>query len=253
MPLDPHMARSPAFSIITICFNEAADIRQTCESIVAQTHADREWIVIDGGSTDGTVGILDEFREHIDCLVSEPDQGIYDAMNKGITKASGEYLVFMNGGDLFASPDALAWVAAAPDKDLIYGDLIFDKPDGELVTYPDQLNTGYLLHHMVPHQATFYRRSLFDRFGRYDTSFRIAADYDLYVRLLEIGGISHHHVPRPLAIFKRDGISNRRDHRQLKKRENHRIRMKYFPSYRWTTKAWRQILRDFIQRLRDGR
>lgn len=247
IPLNLRMVRSPAFSIITICFNEAAGIRHTCKSIVGQTHADREWIVIDGGSTDGTVDILGEFREHIDCLVSEPDQGIYDAMNKGIAKANGQYLVFMNGGDRFASPDALAWVAAAPPKDLIYGDLIFDRPDGEVATYPDQLCSGSLLTHMVPHQATFYRRSLFERFGQYDTRFRIAADYDLYVRLLEVGKVAHHHIARPIAVFDRSGISNNPQHRRLKKQENHRIRMQYFPAYRWTLKALRQRVRDALR------
>ncbi len=241
------MPKPPSFSIITICYNEAAGIRDTCESIVTQTHKDHEWIIIDGGSTDGTLDIVKHYSESISILVSGPDEGIYDAMNKGLALAQGEYVIFMNGGDRFISEEALEWVDASPKRDLIYGDIVFDDLNGKRAYYPDQVAAGYLLKNMVPHQATFYRRSLFEQFGTYDTSYRIAADYDLYVRLLEIGKVSHHHINRPLAIFNRNGVSTSKHHRQIKKRENHHIRMKYFPRYRWTMKAWRQSLRNLAK------
>ncbi|MDX1680721.1 MAG: glycosyltransferase family 2 protein [Akkermansiaceae bacterium] len=238
----------PHFSIITICRNEEAGIRETCESIVSQTFEDFEWIIIDGGSTDGTLDILSDYEEHISSLVSEPDEGLYDAMNKGIAKASGAYLIFMNGGDRFASEKALEWASTAPDKDLLYGDVYHDSPDGPLITYPDKLPPGYLLSKMIPHQATFYRRELFEQHGDYDTSFRIAADYDLYARLLELGKVSYHHIPKPLAVFSLGGISSSPGQRRLRKRENHRVRMKYFPRYRWSLKALRESLRNWRNR-----
>ncbi len=235
------------FSIITICFNEENGIRRTCESVFSQTASDYEWIVIDGGSRDRTLEILDKYSSSIAWLVSEPDEGIYDAMNKGIALAQGEYLVFMNGGDAFASDDVLEVVAAAPQKDLIYGDIFFDELGGGLAEYPDVMSEGYLLKNMVPHQATFYRRDLFDKFGDYDRSYKIAADYDLYVRLIEVGRVSYHHIPKPLAVFDRSGISNDPLHRALRKRENHRVRMKYYSRYRGSLKAWREMIRDWFR------
>ena len=237
-------AMKPLFSIITVCLNENPGIRRTCESIIGLAHEDYEWIVIDGASNDGTLEILGEYKDSITCLVSEPDLGIYDAMNKGIAKAQGEYLIFMNGGDCFASPEVLTWAAAAPRKDLIYGNIFHDEPERHLVLSPERMNQGYLLKNMVPHQATFYHHTLFERFGKYDTSFRIAGDYDLYVRLLEIGRVSHHHINQPLAVFDLTGISNSEAFRALRKQENHRIRMKYFRRYRWSLKALRQKIRD---------
>ena len=127
------MSSPPKFSIITVCRNEAANIRSTCESITQQAFKDYEWIVIDGASTDQTVKILEEFSHNITKLISEPDNGIYDAMNKGIDLAKGEYVVFMNGGDAFATNQALALVSNAPQKDLIYGDLRYDSELGKFI------------------------------------------------------------------------------------------------------------------------
>jgi glycosyltransferase len=101
---------------------------------------------------------------------------------------------------------------------------------------------------MVPHQATFYRRSLFETHGDYDTRYRIAADYELYIRLLEIAKVSTHHIPQPLAVFDVSGISCSKKHRSLRKQENHALRMRYFPKYRCSLKAWRQIIRMLIQK-----
>lgn len=234
----------PFFSIITVCLNEKTGIRRTCESIVGLAHEDYEWIVIDGASTDGTLEILAEFKDSITCMVSEPDLGIYDAMNKGIAKAQGEYLVFMNGGDCFASPEVLTWVKTAPRTDLIYGDIFYDELARHLVKSPNRMNQNHLLKKSVPHQATFYHHSLFERFGNYDTSFRIAGDYDLYVRLLEVEHVSYHHINKPLAVFDLSGISRNKAFRALRKQENHRIRMKYFRRYRWSLKALRQEIRN---------
>lgn len=234
------------FSIITICLNEADAIRKTCESIVEQTSRDFEWIVVDGASTDGTLGVLEKFRKRIDCLMSEKDEGIYDAMNKGIALASGRYVIFMNGGDAFAAKNVLEKVANAPQKDLIYGDLFFDHVGGKRKSYSDNLENGYLLKNMIAHQAAFYRRELFTKFGVFDTTYRMAGDYEFFVRLMEKGKVSHHHCPTPLAVFNTDGISGDKRYRTTRKQENHRIRKHYFPKYRRSLKAFRQELRDLI-------
>ena len=233
----------PEFSIITICFNEAKNIRRTCESIVSQSRETFEWIVIDGGSNDGTLAILEEFSDRISKLISEADTGIYDAMNKGIEIATGEYLVFMNGGDSFASAEVLDWVRVSPQKDLIYGDIFYDHIDGRIEAYPDKLSNDYMLKKMLPHQATFYHRQLFEKYSLYDTSYKIAGDYDFFARILKTGEVSHHHINKPLAVFDNSGISSSSKQRNRRKQENHRVRIKHFPQYRWTLKAWRQCLR----------
>jgi glycosyltransferase involved in cell wall biosynthesis len=238
------------FSIITICRNESNKIRETCESIVSQKYYNYEWIVIDGASTDGTISILQEYSRHISILVSESDGGIYEAMNKGLSIAKGKYVVFMNGGDSFASPRVLDKVASSPDVDLIYGDIFLNSVSGEVVKFPDQLYDGYLLRKTIPHQATFYNMQLFDRIGNFNTSYRIAADYELYVRMLEIAKVSYYHISEPLAICDQDGISSNTKLRKIRRRENHRVRKKYFKKYLWTLKCLRQEIRDRLFRIK---
>lgn len=234
------------FSVITICYNEVDYIRSTCESISKQTYRDFEWIVIDGGSTDGTGSILEEYRDQITALISESDEGIYDAMNKGIALAAGEYIVFMNGGDCFSDEQVLTTVAEAPKKDILSGDLRLNDTSGEILVYPETLPTNYLLKKMLPHQASFIRRSLFKRIGNYDTSYRIAGDYEWFARALMLGGATYAHIPQVLAIFSDEGISQSSEHRVLRKQENHRVRKTYFPQYRWSFKCFRQELRNRI-------
>lgn len=239
-------------SIITVCLNEAKSIGATCESICVQSFRDFEWIVIDGGSTDRTLNILRDYEDSIDCLISEQDSGIYNAMNRGARKATGEYLIFMNGGDCFASPEALEIASQTQGAQMLYGDVYLGGASGDVETYPEVVESGYMLRKMIPHQATFYQRATFEAVGGYDESFKIAADYDLYVRLFEIERISHQHIPHPIAIFDLEGISNSKEFRQLRKHENHRIRKKYFKKYRYSLKYLRQEIRDVWSRLRSA-
>ena len=250
VPVPPEKRFLITISIITVCRNEEANIRRTCESVCSQTVADSEWIVIDGASTDGTLDILSEYKDRIGVMVSEPDRGIYDAMNKGVARASGRYLIFLNGGDRFADNDVLKTAAGASGAGILYGDLIFERPDGsrELKRFPDALSRRWLLKHMMPHQSSFIKRELFERYGNYDTSFRIAGDYDLFVRLLHVEKVSALHLPEPIAVFNGDGVSSNPEFRALRKMENHRVRKTYFPAYRWSLKAWRQELRNLSRR-----
>jgi len=234
----------PKFSVVTICYNESNLIADTCESIVSQKYKNFEWIVIDGASTDCTLEILNEYGGAIHHLVSEPDAGIYNAMNKGAALATGDYLIFMNGGDRFANADVLDVVAECPSGDIIVGQLEFA---GESVvrTFPLQLPAGYLLRHMLPHQATFFHRAIFGRFGSFDESFEIAGDYEFFVRMIEKNKASYRYIPKVLAVFAGGGMSSSSHQRALRKRENHRVRWKYFIRYRFSLKAWRQQFRDF--------
>lgn len=187
--------------------------------------------MIDGQSTDGTLDILADYSSEISCLVSEPDGGIYDAMNKGVQRATGEYLLFLNGGDYLADDRALEAVVKSPDRDILYGDMRCMKPNGEtfIRSFPDELTAAFLLRHRLPHQSAFFRRSLLQQHGAYETSFKIAADYDLFVRLLYAHKASYFHIPCVVSVFKTGGASAQS--RALGKIENHAIRKKYFPWY----------------------
>lgn len=237
------MATGPLFSVITICLNEAGGIRRTCESVLSQTFEDFEWLAIDGGSTDGTLEILEEYADRLDILVSRPDHGIYHAMNRGAALASGEYLVFMNGGDRFFDADSLRQVAVANPTDVIIGDVQHGHDGAEFLTYPETLPPRWLLKNMLPHQAAFIRRDIFQRCGGYNEAFRIAGDYELFVRLLKVYGASYYHVSSVIAVFGSGGISQSATHRALRKRENHCVRWRYFPSYRFSFRALREAIR----------
>jgi len=232
-------------SIVTVCLNEARTLRETCQSICQQTVQDFEWVVIDGGSTDGSLDILADYQKWMTVLVSEPDRGVYDAMNKGIERATGDYLVFLNAGDKFYSESVLERVSRTSSVDLIFGDLACQEADGNVTikSFPETLPPDFLRHNMLPHQASFFRRGLFQEYGGYDTSYRIAGDYELFCRLLRKGNISTARIPAILAIFSIGGISSDRAYRNLRKLENHRVRKDYFPLYRFSFDGLKMALR----------
>lgn len=240
---------APHFSIITVCFNERDKIRLTCESMVAQTFRDFEWIVIDGGSSDGTLEILRTFESSMATLVSEPDEGIYDAMNKGIKLATGRYLLFMNGGDFFAKNDVLEMVAEAPDCDLISGDMVIPDEQRSNHRAPDRLSREYFKMTTLPHQSSFILRNLFLEFGLYDSSYEISADLEFFARLYGATEPTYWRVPIEVAVFDAAGVSSDATTRWKKKAEDHRVRWKYYPEYRRTLKCFRKILRAVIRKV----
>ena len=169
-------------SVITVCFNEK-NIERTCESIVKQTNQDFEWIVIDGGSTDGTLDILEKYKDRINVFVSEPDSGIYNAMNKGIKRSSGEYLNFMNGGDEFASIDVidkfLNLGSEYDNADVIYGNMNYiNENKSRIVTFDDDLDEIFFYNNCINHQASFIKRNLFDKYGLYNEKLKVVSDWE---------------------------------------------------------------------------
>ena len=233
------------YSIITVCLNAITHMKRTAESLGQQNYANFDWIIIDGGSTDGTLDILEEYKDLISILVSEPDKGIYDAMNKGILHAKGQYLLFLNSGDSLCKPNSLSSIDLSLNSDLIVGNLFFSQ-SGLVRESPQLLPKDYLLKGMLPHQATFFRQDIFDKYGFFDTSYRIAGDYEMFSRLIQKYKVSYAHVPDIIANFDETGISSNDKFRNLRKKENHRIRWKYFPSYRYSFKSMRQMVRNFF-------
>ena len=204
---------APLLSIVTVNLNDAAGLERTLRSIAAQTFTDREVIVVDGGSTDGSAGVVRAHASVVTSFSSEPDEGVYDAQNKGIRRARGTYCLFLNAGDALASDDALAKVLAGPPaEDVVYGDVVFEETDGRRrrpERMPDAITLPFLMRTNLPHQATLVRRALFDRLGPYDTTLRSAADYEFVLRAIVVHGATTRHVSVPLAVQVLGGLSSR--------------------------------------------
>lgn len=204
-------------SIITAVYNARGTVGDAIESILAQSYPDIEMVVIDGASTDGTLSALEAYKARLGVLISEPDKGIYDALNKGIAHASGDVIGFLHADDVLASEDSVRRIADAfsdPSTDAVYGDLVYvQKRDcGKVVRYwrageylRPRLKTGW----MPPHPTFYVRRSVYDQMGSFDPSFRLAADYDCMLRFLWQGAITCRYIPEVLVKMRVGGASNR--------------------------------------------
>lgn len=218
-------------TVITAVFNRAATVGQAAQSVLSQTHRDVEYLVQDGGSTDGTLEVLrgiDDPRMHI---VSEPDGGIYDALNRAIARATGDVVGLMHSDDFFAHERVLERVATAfadPSVDGVYGDLDYvSEADPARVirhwragTYaPHRLRHGW----MPPHPTLYLRHEVLARWGSYDTSYRIAADYEAMLRWLMKGKLRLAYLPEVMVKMRVGGASNRSFKHILRKSlEDHR-------------------------------
>lgn len=218
-------------SVITVVFNREKIIAEALQSFRHQTHRDAEHVIIDGKSTDGTLAVIRAHACSRAVVVSEPDGGIYDALNKGLSRATGAIVGVLHSDDVFASPDVLAQIADTfADKrvDAVYGDLDYvgrDDPTRIVRRWrsgaftPEKLRLGW----MPPHPALFLRREVIERFGGYDTSFRIAGDYDAILRYFSSDGFRAACIPEVLVKMRLGGESNRSLDRILRKtREDYR-------------------------------
>lgn len=203
------MKRRPKITVITVCYNAAPEIEETLDSILGQTATgDMEVIVIDGGSTDGTVEKIRKYESRLARFISEPDKGIYNAMNKGIALSTGEYVNFMNSGDRFFNSDVVADVITEIDgmaerPDVIYGATVFRYPDG----YAGQLSDISLMpdHMGACHQSVFVDGDMI-RKQPFDETFRISADFELLHRLY-LRGARFAEVKKYVAVYNFDGVS----------------------------------------------
>lgn len=204
-------------TIITVCFNGANTIEDTIRSVVSQTHSDVEYILMDGASTDGTLDVVERHRDKFTKVLSEPDRGIYDAMNKGIALATGEVIGFINADDFYASSGVLAKVAstfADLAVDACYGDLCYVRQDDtsamvrywqSSVFHPGAFEVGWC----PPHPTFFVRRKIYERCGMFDLTYKIAADVELMMRFLEVCQVRAKYIPEMLVRMRLGGTTNR--------------------------------------------
>lgn len=198
-------------SIITVAYNNKFGLEETIKSVISQSCKDFEFIVIDGGSNDGTKELLENYTKKIDYWISEPDKGIYNAMNKGIAQATGQYLIFMNSGDRFSSPDILEKIAPVfGNEDIIYGNAYYELEDRKKYEYriPSKITVGSLLKEPICHQSAFFRKELFDKYGMYDEQNKIASDWTFMMDIFIHHNISQKYINEFISIFEKTGISN---------------------------------------------
>jgi glycosyltransferase len=204
-------------SVITATWNCAATVADCLASVAQQTHPFIEHVVVDGASSDGTLGVLKKHSAQLAVLRSEQDRGIYDALNKGLALATGEVLGFLHADDLYAHPGVLAHVAAAfedPAVCAVYGDLQYVRQSdtSQVVRHwqsqpftPQRLAWGW----MPPHPTLYVRRSWYERLGGFDTRYRIAADYHSILRLFSQPGFQAVHLPMVMVKMRLGGASNK--------------------------------------------
>ncbi len=205
-------------SVITICYNEP-DVEKTCESIVNQTYKDFEWIVIDGGSNEQTLSVLNKYRDKMVVFVSEKDEGIYNAMNKGIKLAKGEYLNFLNAGDMYFDNSSLETAAKHLEADIVYGNLEFFNENKKFIQkFPDKIPYGWFVAGYLPHPATFIKKELFDKYGLYNEKNKIVSDWEKWIEFIDINHASYLHIPFVISSHNHQGVSSVMNEAQTKER-----------------------------------
>lgn len=232
-------------SIITVCKNAQDALPRTMDSVLSQTYPDIEHIVIDGASTDGTVAFLQEHERkrsfshdarlttHEFRWISEPDSGIYQAMNRGISLARGHYLLFLNAGDTFHDERVIEDVfSQEPAEDILYGDVLWVDERKQIRQGHSfagySLNEAFFVEGSLAHPATFIRSDLFKRHGYYNESYSIVADWEFWIRAILCGKCSVRYVPRIISDYRLDGISADPCMASLHKTERCRVIRKYF-------------------------
>lgn len=220
-------------SIITINFNNLKGLEKTMKSVLAQTFIDYEYIVIDGGSTDGSEEYIAKNTEKLTYWISEKDKGIYEAMNKGILKANGEYLLFLNSGDYLLNDNSIPKIFESSEgQDIIYGSLIIDYNGEQVVaTYPDKLNFSYFLSNTLPHQSSFIKRSLFNSVGLYNEKFKSTSDWEFFIKAICKYNATYKYIPITLSVFHNDGISSKPENQEWIKADKKEALKNHFPVF----------------------
>lgn len=226
----------PILSVITINLNNCKGLKKTIESIVSQAFNNFEFLIVDGASSDESKEVINQYNNRIDWWVSEKDTGIYNAMNKGIHKAKGKYCLFLNSGDWLSDNNILSQVFTQPqDADIISGDIAFyDSTINAvkwLVPSPEVLTAKTLFNGTLPHQATFIKRELFEKYGYYNENIRIVSDWQFFLETLLEHNVTYHHHKGLVSYFNMDGISFCKETQSLPMKEKQAILELKYPRF----------------------
>ncbi|MCL5961440.1 MAG: glycosyltransferase [Chloroflexi bacterium] len=220
-------------SVITVCYNAEVTIEETLKSVLSQTYDNIEYLVVDGGSTDNTVPIIQRYSDRLAYFVSEKDSGMYEAMNKGISAATGHYLFFLNADDVFFD-DSVVEDAAKEflglDVDLLFGDVfIVDRATGtSFLKSHGGLDKPFFLGNCICQQGIFYKADAFRKCGTFDQTYRIVGDYEWLLRALFKYKLPSKYISVPFAIFRWGGICNSNRFEELHVSERERVIRSYF-------------------------
>lgn len=228
-----HSHLTPKFSVITICYNAQATLEDTIQSVIAQTYHHVEYIIVDGASKDRTLSIINRYRDRITTVVSEPDKGLYDAMNKGLRLATGDYVCFLNAGDSFHEDDTLQQMVHTLREltelpDVLYGETALVDAEGHFVRMRRLQAPEHLTWHsfrqgmLVCHQAFFAKRTLAEP---YDLRYRFSADFDWCIRIMKKSKVLHN-THLTLIDYLEEGMTTRNHKASL--HERFRIMAKHY-------------------------
>lgn len=203
------MNKNLRLSIITITYNAADALEETMQSVLSQDYENFEYIIIDGGSTDGTQQVVEKYMAKLSHFVSEPDNGIYDAMNKGIRLAKGDIVGMINAGDHYY-PETFSRVVGAMQtcdlsRTILWGDVQYEHSGRVKGFRPENVKRGAF----APHPSMFCPRAVYERIGLYDTGFRLMGDYDFMYRAVNVAEVEALYLPELLAFYKEGGLSDR--------------------------------------------
>ncbi|MCP3964754.1 MAG: glycosyltransferase [Lentisphaerae bacterium] len=236
--------KSFKISIVTICYNSAAHLEQAMHSVLEQDYDNFEYIVIDGGSTDGSVDIIRKYQDRLAYWVSEPDGGIYDAMNKGIVKASGDIVGMINSDDYYL-PGAFQKVASAfqgkdLDNHIFWGDVQYEIQGNVKGFRPENVTMGAF----APHPSMFCPKYIYDKIGLYDTSFKLLGDYDFMYRAVNKFDIKPIYLPEKISFFREGGLADSNVLQCLK--DELKVKLKYGQSPFYAIPVfWLKLIKNF--------
>jgi glycosyltransferase involved in cell wall biosynthesis len=222
-------------SIITVNYNDREGLKKTIESVINQTWQDFEFIVIDGGSTDGGTAVIEQFKDKIDYWISEPDTGVYHALNKGIKVSTGDFLIFMNSGDTFHDNNVLEVVASqlVSNIDIYYGNNYKVKANGSksLKTYPERLDFSFFYNSNLNHQSTFIRRSLFEKYFYYNEDYKILSDWEFFICTICKENVPYKYLNTVICNYDFTGMSSTGIYEKYVQLEREEVLNKYFLAF----------------------
>ena len=219
-------------SIITINYNNLSGLRLTMDSVLKQTYTNIEYIVIDGDSTDGSKDLIREYSDKLSYWVSEKDGGIYNAMNKGVSKAKGEYCLFLNSDDYLVHERVLEQLFKLNfTEDIVYGDMYMEDSMNTktLSVQPQKLTFEHFISSTLWHPASFIKTALFFKYGFYNEQLKIVSDYEFFLKTIIVNQVSYKHVDMAISVYKVVGMSSKKENEELHLLERKKVQEMYFP------------------------